>query len=100
MKTEKVRLDYTKELFNTLVTELKIYVKIMKEDDCDDAVRVLKVIEKHTAFDTDESGTDFAVIRLYSSEASRLIYILAIMASVDVEVDMDYYSQIKANRKE
>ena len=98
MRSERVKLDYTKELFNTLVTELKTYIKIMGETDCDDAVRVLRTIEKHTVFDTDESGADFAVIRLYSSEASSLIYILAIMASIDVDADTDYYTLIREGK--
>jgi hypothetical protein len=99
-RAERVKLDFTKELFNTIVAELKQYEKVTEDDEKADVTRLINNIAKYTYFDTDTDGTEYAIMRLFSTEASRIIYMLSLVASIVVEIDTDYYSQMRAAKEE
>ena len=98
-RAERVKLDFTKELFNTFLTELKQYETVIEGDEKTDITRLINNIAKYTYFDTDNDGTEYAIMRLFSSEASKVIYMLSFVASIAVEVDTDYYAQMRAAKE-
>ncbi len=101
MRSEKIKLDYTKELFNTLIAEIKQYIKIVG-DDCDEREkRVLDNILKYARLESEKDGEEYAVIQLFATEASILVTMLVFVGSIDVDNDKtDYYAQLKSEREQ
>lgn len=95
MKSEKVTLDFTSDLFNILVTEINQYIEIMDGEETQEAERIVKKIMRNTTTDVEKDGTEFAVIELTPADASELIFVLSLVAwSEDTEV-VDYYTKLK-----
>ena len=93
---ERVKLDFRKDLYNHMIEELMEYAKVMKgKSSADEANRLISVIEKYVYLGTDRDGTEYAVIRLFPSDASSLIGILAMAATTAIGEPKDYYAQLK-----
>lgn len=93
---ERVKIDFRKDLYNHMIEELMEYAKVMKgKSSADEANRLINVIEKYVYLGTDRDGTEYAVIRLFPSDASSLIGILAMVATSAIGEPKDYYAQLK-----
>ena len=93
---ERVKLDFRKDLYNHMIEELKDYSSIMKgKGSADEANHLIDVIEKYVYLGTDRDGTEYAVIRLFPSDASSLIGILAMVATSAIGEPADYYELLK-----
>ena len=96
---ERVKLDFRKDLYNHMIEELMEYAKVMKgKSSADEANRLINVIEKYVYLGTEKDGTEYAVIRLFPSDAGSLIGILAMVATSAIGEPADYYERLKNNR--
>lgn len=79
-----------------MIEELMGFASVMKgKGSADEANRIISVIEKYVYLGTDRDGTEYAVIRLFPSDASSLIGILAMVATSAIGEPKDYYTQLK-----
>lgn len=96
---ERVKIDFRKDLYNHMIEELMEYAKVMKgKSSADEANRLINVIEKYVYLGTEKDGTEYAVIRLFPSDAGSLIGILATVATSAIGEPADYYERLKNNR--
>ena len=93
---ERVKIDFRKDLYNHMIEELMEYARVMKaKSSADEANRLIDIIEKYVYLGTDRDGTEYAFIRLFPSDASSLIGILAMVATSAIGEPADYYAQLK-----
>ena len=95
-----VKIDFRNDLYNHMIGELRNYADVMKDKDSGrTAEKLISTIKKYVQLGTDEYGTEFAVMRLFPSDASDLISILAIVASTAIDTPEDYYGRLKKLRE-
>ncbi len=97
----KVKLDFTNDLYDHMIEEIKEYIRIMDDPETSKVTeKLLAVIERYAKLGTDEDGIEYAIIPLFPSDASELISILAMVASTTVDVTDSHYERLKAQRAE
>lgn len=95
----RVRIDFRNDLYNHMIGEIKHYAEVMNDKDSGkDAKNLIRTIEKHVQLGTEDDGTEFAIIRLFPSDVSKLVGILAIVASTSIDIPDDHYSRLKIQR--
>ena len=97
----KVKLDFTNDLYDHMIEEIKEYIRIMDDSETSKVTeKLLTSIERYAKLGTDEDGTEYAIIQLFPSDASELISILAMVASTTVDVPDSHYERLKTQRAE
>ena len=97
----KVKLDFTNDLYDHMIEEIKEYARIMDDPETSKVTeKLLTSIERYTKLGTDEDGTEYTIIHLFPGDASELIGILAMVASTTVDVTDSHYKRLKAQRAE
>lgn len=97
----KVKLDFTNDLYDHMIEEIKEYIRIMDDSETSKVTeKLLTSIERYAKLGTDEDGTEYAIIQLFPSDASELISILAMVASTTVDVPDSHYERLKEQRAE
>lgn len=97
----KIKLDFTNDLYDHMIEEIKEYTRIMDDPDTSKVTeRLLTSIERYARLGTEDDGTEYAIIQLFPSDASELISILAMVASTTVDVPDSHYERLRAQRAE
>ena len=97
----KVKLDFTNDLYDHMIEEIKEYTRIMDDPETSKVTeRLLTSIERYAKLGTEDDGTEYAIIHLFPSDASELNSILAMVASTTVDVTDSHYKLLKAQRAE
>ncbi len=97
----KVKLDFTNDLYDHMIEEIKEYTCIMDDPETSKVTeKLLAAIERYAKLGTDEDGIEYAIIQLFPSDASELISILAMVASTTVDVPDSHYERLKTQRAE
>ena len=95
-----VIIDFRNDLYNHMIGELKNYADVMEDKDSEKtAEKLISIIEKYVQLGTDEDGTEFAVMKFFPGEASDLISVLAIVASIAIDTPEDHYGRLKKLRE-
>lgn len=97
----KVKLDFTNDLYDHMIEEIKEYTRIMDDPETSKVTeKLLTSIERYAKLGTEDDGTEYVIIQLSPSDAAELIGILTMVASTTVDVTDSHYERLKAQRAE